>query len=109
MECPWFISGGPGQHIRVTLLDFSLSQEDTAYGEVCKVYAVIKERYAKKSATICGGQGPDRERQVYVSEGPELEIRILGNSRDQQADYFMLKYEGLYVECVVLSQDLLLL
>jgi hypothetical protein len=76
-------------------MDFSISpSNDGAYDDVCKVYAVIKERFAKKSATICGGQGPVSEKQVYISQGPELEIRILGAAKDQNTDYFMLKYEG---------------
>ena len=92
--CPWVIRVLPGQRVNITLLDFSVTS-GTAYGsaEFCKAYAIIRERSpAGNSQTLCGGSA--RYKDVFVSRGNQVEIRIIQSKKRENRDFFLLKYEG---------------
>ena len=61
---------------------------------MCRVYAVIKDDSSMKSMTVCGGI--DREKEVYISQGNSVQIRLLDNIKtsEQKREHFLLKYEG---------------
>ncbi len=90
--CPWVITLQPGQRINVTLYDFyqpTLESQDVG---LCHQYALITERgSATRNMRLCGGE--ERVRNVFVSRGNNIEIRIIKRGFDQM-QYFMLYYEG---------------
>lgn len=98
-NAPWLLKVLPGQRINLTMLDFGRIQNDVESGAKapthCQVYAVIKEKGSAKRATICGGTtNKTRESSIYVSEGHELEVRIVTNQRSRGGAQFLIKYES---------------
>ena len=96
---PWLIKALPGQRINLTLLDFGAVQNEESpldssgqrSMDHCQVYGIIRETLNGKASAICGGI--IRERNVYVSEGNELEVRIMTSPAEQGAQ-FLIKYQS---------------
>ena len=89
---PWEIRAKPGQHIRIRLIDFSLSASNRqSAGESSRksVYGTVKER--SQSTTIYAGRA--RDTQVYTSRSHTVQIVIFTLSPLQ--GYFLLYYEGM--------------
>ena len=62
----------------------------SAMGNICFVYAIIKEAAAGgQSETVCGGVA--REHHAFLSVSNSVEVRLIIKRDDTQ---FMLKYQG---------------
>lgn len=92
--CPWRILAQKGQRINVTLFDFSL-MSNMGRSDLCKVYVIIHEARVGADVTVCGGER--RQKVIYVSEGHEIEIQIVGiNVADiSNQGRFIVKYEAI--------------
>lgn len=97
-SCPWRIQASPGQRINLTLFDFTsrLALEDSLTGGTqrtyCRKYAMLQEEGKGRETPLCGGL--ERVRNVYISEGPVLDIRMLTTQVPNEDIYFAIKYEG---------------
>lgn len=79
----------------MTLFDFSDWTNLTSSGpaHVCRVYATVREGAGGKGATVCGGQGV-RPQRVYITTTNTVEVRIITGGKRNNADNFLIKYEG---------------
>lgn len=103
-SCPWIITVDPGQHINVTLIDFSLIQpfgpndvmgaEEAKLQTFCHKYAEIRERPNTRETVVCGGES--RNKNIFVSSSNKLEIRLQRYASPKKSAYFLLKFEGKY-------------
>ena len=113
-NAPWQIKVLPGQRVNLTLFDFGRVPNDTTSPGVnqvnrnshCHVYAIVKEKKKTKSRTICGAAASEtRERNIFVSEGNEIEVRLVTSQRTKDGGQFLVKYEGMFLsvsECLFL-------
>lgn len=93
--CPWVITLQPGQRINVTLYDFNMPTRHNHDAGLCHQYALITERQsATRNMRLCGGD--QRIRNVFVSRGNTIEVRIIKRGEEQE-QYFLLHYEGQYL------------
>ena len=110
-RCPWTLVAPRGRRLNLTLLDFAVvsRHHDRAAGDVCHVYARIRQlpprtktgnsvsRGSDQSGevTVCAGRV--RERPVFVSDAERVEVTIVTSSRTDNDDpaYFLLRYTGL--------------
>ena len=66
----------------------------------CSVYAIVKETKSQKSSTVCGGASSlVREKNIYLSEGNEIEVRMMSSRRTKDGGQFLIKYEGRTLNC----------
>ena len=56
-------------------------------------YIFIKEASRTKSVNVCGGS--KRERHVYLSVGPLVELTISTELQREHKGHFLLSYEGM--------------
>ena len=90
----------------MSLLDFGGSSYAS---DICHAYAILREYNPTATSTICSG--PDRERQIYVSQSHSLELRILTDANRAGTNLernFIFKYNGRfipYVNMAVLKLD----
>ena len=98
-SAPWVIKALPGQVINLTMSDFSvlsLDDPDEAPTQTeeprCIAYAILREKSAQKSMTVCGGKRT--EGHIYTSLTPVLEVIILGNPAAGPTKHFLLNYKG---------------
>ena len=100
---PWILEAPAGQRIEVSLLDFtkgrSVEGQDLTSTHInCVQYGYIVEKSARKNVSICGGDGPKRQRTVYTSTTNVLEIvlsrRTNRTEHDQVNFNYLLKLEG---------------
>lgn len=91
-RCPWVISVARGRTVNITLVDFGVATRYPEPRNTCHVYAKIRETYLSSEFTVCGGRM--RERHVYLSQSPRVEIVIANIRFTEEQIYFLLKYEG---------------
>lgn len=91
-RCPWVISVATGRTINITLVDFGVATRYPEPRNTCHVYAKIRETYLPSEFTVCGGY--TRERHVYLSQSPRVDIVIANIRFTEEQIYFILKYEG---------------
>ena len=96
--CPWRIQAPHGQRVNLTLFDFSsrIAKEESQSGGIqrtfCRKYALVKEKGKGHGTPICGGL--ERVRNVYISEGPTLDIQVLNSKVSSEEVFFAIKYES---------------
>ena len=91
VDCPWIIEVGEGQTIQLTMFDFSGSTSGNQLrSRQCNVYAIIKERSAGVSETVCGST--ERISTIYTSVTHQVEVRLV--YRGQHNTAFMVRYQG---------------
>ncbi len=111
-RCPWSIQAGPGQRIRVSLLDFSRFRDpESRQITSCHIYAYVTEtggapggRRQQQEQTICGAQGEERERVVFESQGDTLYLETMLETNSKaavQAPHFLLHYQGIVTVTLV--------
>ena len=94
---PWTLRAPRGQTIHIRLLSFQTALRSTSAAQhqlppVCRVYAVIRERWSTRpGVTICGGS--QRDELVYSSLSDLVEIRVVAAAR-RSGDYFLMKIEA---------------
>ena len=86
--CPWVIKAQPGQRNNITLMDFSTH---IPLDGACQAYAIVREKRPTHSQTICRDRV--RERHVYLSQGPTLEVRLIRSS-NHNMNHFILIYQS---------------
>ena len=86
-DCPFVIQAKPGQRLRLTSIETDL--QGPANSRVCKVRATIREMDRSRSVTVCSGD--KRIRDVYISRGNRVQIRLL---QTQFQSGFLLHYKG---------------
>ena len=102
VACPWRIQAHPGQRINLTLYDFTgrAALDEALSGGAqrtfCRKYALLQEEGKGRETPICGGL--ERIRNVYISEGPILSIRMLPSKDAGSEVYFAIKYESMYLD-----------
>lgn len=92
----------PGQRVNLTLMDFGRISSNTSSEAGhsknfphCTVYAIIKETRSQKSMTVCGAtSSSERERNIYVSEGNEIEVRMVTSQKVKEGGHFLIKFDG---------------
>ena len=96
-RCPWIIKVHKAQKINISLLYFQYkfpridqSEGEAQRGSFCRRLAIIREN--GKQTSICGGNL--RERNVYISEGNELQVEIVRGRSDEDLPSFLLHYQG---------------
>ena len=87
----WWSQARPGQVIQFTLHDYGVAAS-IREGSVCQAYAIIRERDASRSETVCNGK--DRMREVYTSTGHVVEVRVMTSSQSGDGRHFLLEYKG---------------
>ena len=93
--CPWVLRVPPGQRINITLFNFARSGESdllTSDPSVCYELASIHENRQNKNILTCGTD--NRHKNVYVSEGNQVEIRFVDRQLLKNLGKFILQYEG---------------
>ena len=68
------------------------SVPDTSRPAGCRVYATVKEMSTGRHFTICGGY--ERTRHVYITTSHHIQIRIIGQTEEDQTGRFLLHYQG---------------
>ena len=101
---PWVIIAQPGQHVNLTLYDFSAhvtygALETDAIGheggdviEVCHEYGIIEDAEAGNTETICGGTR--RISHMYLSRGHVVKLWITNSKTERELKYFTIEYTG---------------
>lgn len=101
---PWSIQADPGQHVSVSLTDFSLSSnEESAAGgpspspaatPPCRAYGYILEgaRGASRNVTICAPQ--KRISFVYESKSNAVEIVLFKRKTKSDSEKFIVQFQG---------------
>ena len=96
-RCRWKICLHKGQKVNITLLDFGVLQHLEGNEQrpvVCKKYAVIKEVATGKETIVCSGTA--RMRNVFLSEGHEIEVQTLGGQTEEDGGpRYALHYTGM--------------
>ena len=105
--CSWRLTASPGQQINLTLYDFSVWQYGQGSGSsrgrtVCRRYAIISEGDGIRESPICGGT--TRVKNIFISEGNMVDIRLMNSNDPDERAYFIIKYESKYISklCTVL-------
>ena len=91
IDSPWLLQALPGQHVNITLLEFTPMAIDSDRG--CLQHALVEEVGSGKKSLICGSTTGNAE--VYVSAGNAIKVSIL-NARSNSHP-FLLKYQGRYI------------
>ena len=97
VPCSWRLSASPGQQINLTLYDFSVWQYGQGTGSsrgrtVCRRYAIISEGDGIRESPICGGT--TRVKNIFISEGNMVDIRLMNTDDPEERAYFLIKYES---------------
>ena len=93
--CPWVLRLPSGQRINITLFNFARSGESGLLSpdpSVCYEVAKIHENRQTKSILTCGTD--NRQKNVYVSEGNQVEIRFVDRQVLKNLGKLVLQYEG---------------
>jgi len=91
--CTLRIRAPPGQRVNLTLFDFSAwdyRQNNEIGRTVCRRYAIINEGNGVRETPICGGQ--IRHRNIYMSEGNSVDIRLINSVSPEEQAHFVIKY-----------------
>ena len=104
---PWLLEAQTGQHVNISLLDFSghgqQTQLDTRglVSDDCSPahvqYGYIVDKTIKKNVSICSTAAKQRHKYVYQSVGNVVEIVIPHHQLTEDGNYspnFLLAFEG---------------
>ena len=96
--CPWVLRVPPGQRINITLFNFARtggSELLTSDPSVCYELASIREKgHSSKTILTCGTD--QRQKNVYISETNEIEIRFVDRLTLRNLGKFLVQHEGKY-------------
>ena len=99
--CTWVIEALPGQHVELTLMDFSESPARAQ--RTCVEYLVISEKNTNENVVVCDGD--PRVDSKYRSRSNVVHVRINEQPTGRAASVqFILKYEGLNSYAIFLTQ-----
>lgn len=83
---PWILEAPAGQRLRLSLLDFTASTEDSMEGqrkELCPKSGIIVDKSVMRNVSICGG-GDHGSKELHMSRGNEVQIIL--NQIDENAE-----------------------
>lgn len=106
--CAWVVEALPGQHIELTLMDFTQfpdgSKVNVRASQYCVEYVVISERTTKENVVVCDGD--PRVDQIYRSRSNVVHIRLSEQLTGRSSPvHFLIKYEALGCPYPPLSSD----
>lgn len=94
--CTWHIQAASGQRLNLTLYDFGVGLQQNLpqnEGTLCQKYGHVREESANKQIVVCSGR--QRMRNIYLSEGNEVDVVTQGVATQQKMKaYFLIKYES---------------
>ena len=97
-EHPWILRAGIGQRINLTLIDFTISQPamQETDGNLCLVYATIRESNGAITHPVCGGRR-QKVVPVFMSVSNTVEIKVVAKLKQttNNGAQFLLKYKGI--------------
>ena len=100
------MQAGVGQRINITLIDFTTDQllKRETEGNVCLVYATIREGNGAVTHTVCGGR-KQKVVPVFMSISNSVEIRIVTKLKqiNNNEAQFLLKYKGITFACHIID------
>ncbi|KAK2191039.1 hypothetical protein NP493_62g05014 [Ridgeia piscesae] len=106
--CSWVVEALPGQHIELTLMDFTRfpdgSKVKIRASQYCVEYVVISEQGKEENVVVCDGD--PRVDQIYRSRGNVVAIRLSEQLTGRSSPvHFLIKYEALGCPYPPLSSD----
>lgn len=95
---PYIIQAKPGQHINITMVDFSWRFESKSSNrKQCVSYGYILDTNNDDVITICGNR--ERHSHVYTSVGHSVQALLEGSIL--QNNRFLIEYKGRIVYLVI--------
>lgn len=94
---PWIVEAADGQKIKITLIDFSASDQVLSLAtKECFSYGFILEKPGKRNVSICS-RGAKREEELHLSTGSRIDIFLTTYDQKKNTNNgskFIIKIEG---------------
>ena len=93
---PWTLEAPAGQHIDISLVEFSSKNKDALFPNSCVSRGQIIDKSAKRNVSICR-IGRQRNTVVYTSFSNFIQIILnVENSKDRREEYdtFLIGFVG---------------
>ncbi|ELT98119.1 hypothetical protein CAPTEDRAFT_225957 [Capitella teleta] len=91
--CPWVLRARPGQHLNLTLMDFSHLDQlavDESQKATCQRYVSIREDLSSKDVTSCSHDYA-RERHIYESTTNSIQLTLFADR--ESSVHYLIHYE----------------